>query len=92
MRKTVAFLILAVAMLFAATVRADRPPTDKTLLFPTATAAKNHCPNDTLVWLNPKNRVYYFNGQQKFGKTKGGAFVCKQDADKMGEKANRSGH
>lgn len=47
-------------------------------------AAKAHCPDDTVVWLNTTAKVYHLAGTRYYGKTKKGAYSCKQDADHRG--------
>lgn len=39
-------------------------------LFKTEATAQQHCPKDTVVWLNTKSGVYYFKGQRWYGATK----------------------
>ncbi len=47
-------------------------------------SAKAHCPTDTVVWLNTAAKVYHLPGTRYYGKTKKGAYSCKQDADHRG--------
>ena len=60
-------------------------------LFSTEQAAQQHCPADTVVWLNTKSSVYHFKGQRWYAATKQGAFVCKKEADAAGTRATRNG-
>jgi hypothetical protein len=53
--------------------------------------AKQHCPNDTVVWLNTKTGVYHFKGERWYGATKGGVYECRRDADAEGDRATRNG-
>lgn len=50
--------------------------------------AQQHCPNDTVVWLNTATNIYHFKGRMFYGVTKDGAFVCKKEADKAGDLAD----
>ncbi|HEV2563394.1 MAG TPA: hypothetical protein VGT78_14755 [Rhizomicrobium sp.] len=59
--------------------------------FSTEQQAQQHCPNDTIVWLNLRTGVYHFRGERWYGMTKNGTFVCKQEADQAGDRATRNG-
>jgi hypothetical protein len=49
--------------------------------FPSEQAAKQHCPNDTVVWVNKKTGVYHLKGERWYGVTKEGAYECRKEAD-----------
>jgi hypothetical protein len=53
--------------------------------------AKQHCPTDTVVWLNIPTHIYHFKGMRWYGNTKGGAYVCRKEADAEGDRATRNG-
>jgi hypothetical protein len=53
--------------------------------------AKQHCPADTVVWLNVPTRVYHFKGMRWYGNTKSGAYVCRKEADAEGDRATKNG-
>jgi hypothetical protein len=55
--------------------------------FPTQKEAEQHCPGDLVVWLDLPSRTYYFRGQQRYGATKGGAYVCRDEAKGGGMRA-----
>jgi hypothetical protein len=55
--------------------------------FPTQKEAEQHCPADLVVWLDLPSRTYYFRGQQRYGSTKGGAYVCRDEAKGGGMRA-----
>jgi len=59
--------------------------------FPTEQQALQHCPNDTVVWLNLPTGIYHFKGERWYGMTKSGAFVCQKEADQAGDRATRNG-
>ena len=59
--------------------------------FQTKQQAQEHCPQDTVVWLNTNSGVYHFQGQRWYGNTKSGAYVCEKDADRGGDRATRNG-
>jgi hypothetical protein len=45
--------------------------------------AQNHCPTDTVVWVDNRSQVYNTSEERWYGRTIG-AFVCKRDAEKAG--------
>ncbi|MBE0531773.1 MAG: hypothetical protein IH626_13165 [Rhodospirillales bacterium] len=49
--------------------------------------AKDHCPADTVVWVNRRSPVYNLSAERWYGRTAGGSFVCKTDAEKAGYRA-----
>jgi len=59
-------------------------------LFDTEQAALQHCPNDTVVWLNVLTGVYHLQGERWYGNTKHGAYVCKTEADQAGDRETRN--
>ena len=59
--------------------------------FPTAAQAQQHCPGDTVVWLNLPSGVYHFRGERWYGRTKSGAYVCQRGPDAAGIRAMRNG-
>jgi len=60
-------------------------------LFATETAAQQHCPNDTVVWLNTRTGIYHEKGMRWYGRTKSGAYVCRKEADAAGDRDTRNG-
>ena len=58
--------------------------------FPTAQEAQQHCPDDLIVWLDKPTRTYHYRGQRWYGATKGGAYVCRNEAVRAGMRATRS--
>lgn len=84
----VLFVLLAGATpCAAASAQADNPLP----YFRSETAAQTHCPADHVVWLNLPTGIYHFKGQRWYGHTRTGAYVCRKDADKMGDRATRNG-
>jgi len=59
--------------------------------FSTEDQAQQHCPNDTVVWLNVPSRIYHFKDQRWYGATRLGAYVCQREADQAGNRATRNG-
>lgn len=89
--KRLVFLLIILSSLMGNVALADSRPTAQLVLFPTEQQAQQHCPKDTVVWLNTPTGVYHFKGQRWYANTKSGAFVCQQEADKAGDRATRNG-
>jgi hypothetical protein len=53
--------------------------------------AQQHCPQDTVVWVNTQTGVYHFKGQRWYGNTKTGAYECRTEANGEGDRATRNG-
>ena len=56
--------------------------------FPSEAEAQQHCPRDTVVWLNLPTGIYHYKGQRWYGNTSPGAFVCRSEADQAGDRAS----
>ena len=48
--------------------------------YTTETLARVHCPIDTVVWANTRSNIYHFRGDNNYGTTKRGAYMCERDA------------
>jgi hypothetical protein len=48
--------------------------------YSTETMARVHCPTDTVVWANTRSDIYHFRGDNNYGTTKRGAYMCERDA------------
>lgn len=53
--------------------------------------AQQHCPHDTIVWLNLPSRVYYLKGQRAYGRGQQSAYACKAEADGAGARSALNG-
>jgi len=53
--------------------------------FTTETAALAHC-KTTVIWANPKAKIYYTQASAGFGKAQPGVYACVRDAIKAGFK------
>jgi hypothetical protein len=69
---------LALAMALAVLMSIDARAT--LTLFRYEDRAQQHCPADTVVWLDFKKRKYYFSSQKLYGDGVNGSFVCLQEA------------
>jgi hypothetical protein len=67
------------------------PPSYAQTTYPSEQQAQQHCPRDTVVWLNLPTGIYHFKGERWYGTTKHGAFVCQKEADQAGDRATRNG-
>jgi hypothetical protein len=59
--------------------------------FDTESQAQQHCPRDTVVWLNLPTMIWHYKGQRWYGNTKHGAYVCEKEAATGGARATRNG-
>jgi hypothetical protein len=66
--------------------QASLPP-----LFDTEGAAQAHCPKDVVVWLNIPSGIYHYKGERWYGRTKHGAYTCKKEAIRAGDRASENG-
>ena len=53
--------------------------------------AQQHCPKDTVVWLNLPTMIWHYKGQRWYGRTKSGTYVCEKEAAAAGARATRNG-
>ena len=53
--------------------------------------APKHCPSDIVVWVNLPTGIFHYKGQRWYGMTKNGAYLCKQEAVKEGDRPSRNG-
>ena len=59
--------------------------------FSTEAAARQHCPHDTVVWLNLPTMIWHYKGQRWYANTKHGAYVCQKEAAVDGARATHNG-
>lgn len=75
-----------VPLLLVAPVRASEPLD----LFNSEAAARTHCGDDTVVWLDVPANAYSFKGQRGYGgSSRRGGYTCRNDADHAGNRARR---
>jgi hypothetical protein len=90
-RTVLALVVLAVGWSLASPAYTADPHGAAIALFPSEIKAQQHCPGDTVVWLNTPTSIYHFKGERWYGRTKHGAFVCEREADEAGDRATRNG-
>jgi hypothetical protein len=58
--------------------------------FATEGEAKASCPNDAVVWVNQKSKIYHTNNSRSYGSTKLGAYMCEKDSAAAGFRAPKT--
>jgi hypothetical protein len=53
--------------------------------------AKQHCPADTVIWLNLPTMIWHYKGQRWYARTKHGAFACEKEAAASGARGTKNG-
>src|SRR4029077_8405404 len=64
------------------------PPVGNEL--PTEAETADHCPSDTVVWVNLNSKIYHFSGTKDYGTTKHGAYMCERDTAASGMRAAKN--
>ena len=67
------------------------PATNGLQEFASESAAKAHCPSDTVVWLNTNSGIWHEKGMRWYGATREGAYVCRKEAAVAGDRDTRNG-
>ncbi|MGI4747986.1 MAG: hypothetical protein ACRYFY_18385 [Janthinobacterium lividum] len=49
------------------------------------------CPNDRIVWVNTRTKIYHLEGERWFGRTKQGQFECEKAAKREGDRETENG-
>ena len=71
----------------AAPSTSPSPPSNR---FSTESAAKAHCPDDTVVWVaSTRTRFYHLSGERSYGRSRRGAYMCLKDAQSAGMRQYR---
>lgn len=83
-------IVLALALVLLWPPPSLTAPTAPLASFPTEKEAQEHCQGGLVVWLDVPSKVYYYRGQQRYGATAGGAYVCRDEAKSAGMRATRS--
>jgi hypothetical protein len=60
-------------------------------LFRSSAQAQQHCPNDTVVWLDFDRRIYYVPGQRQYSRGRTATFVCREEARRSGNRRSLLG-
>jgi hypothetical protein len=59
--------------------------------FTDVTKAQQHCPKDTVVWLNLPTMIWHYKGQRWYANTIHGAYACEKEAGVAGARPTRNG-
>jgi len=73
----------AVALLALALLSACAHPPPVVMAFRTEQQALQHCPDDTIVWLDALTGNYYLKGSGSYGRNTG-RYACRSEADSAG--------
>jgi hypothetical protein len=49
--------------------------------------AKEHCPKDTVVWVDPQSGGYHLNSSPSYGHAGTGRYACRREAELAGMRA-----
>ena len=55
--------------------------------FRTEQQAQEHCPTDTVVWVDPQTGEYYLNTSPSYGHAGTGRYACRREAELAGMRA-----
>jgi hypothetical protein len=89
-KKYFPFFLLLIVLLFTNQITLAYADEGLTL-FQQEEVAQKHCPNDEVVWLNLPTGIWHTKYQRWYGRTKSGAYVCKQEAAAAGDRASLNG-
>jgi hypothetical protein len=78
----VVWVFVAAAVALASASCGHPPPL--LVAFRTEQQAQQHCPGDTVVWLDIENAAYYLKGHGSYGGTATGRYACQGEADAAG--------
>lgn len=53
--------------------------------------AQQHCPRDTVVWLNLPTMIWHYKGQRWYARTQHGAYACAKEAGASGARGTKNG-
>ena len=76
-------LLTALPLAFAACAQAP----EVLVAFRTEQQAREHCPKDTVVWVDPQTGEYYLNTSPSYGHAGTGRYACRREAELAGMRA-----
>ena len=80
-------LVVSTSLLFLVSVVAlaqdAKPPRGHLVVFRIEQSAREHCPNDRIVWANTTSHTLHLRGDNHFAHTRGG-FACEEQAHAHG--------
>jgi hypothetical protein len=76
-------LLASLPLAFAACAHAP----EVLVAFRTEQQAQEHCPKDTVVWVDPQSGGYYLNTSPSYGHAGTGRYACRREAELAGMRA-----
>ena len=76
------FELLALALALSCTACGHSPGI--LIAFQTEQQAQEHCPRDTVVWVDPQSGIYYLKGTSSYRRAGPGRYACRSDAEGAG--------
>jgi len=73
-------LVAVLPLAFAACAHAP----EVLVAFRTEQQAQEHCPKDTVVWVDPQSGGYYLNTSPSYGNAGAGRYACRREAQSAG--------
>ena len=55
--------------------------------FRTEQQAQEHCPKDSVVWLDPQSGLFELKGHGSYGLSVAGRYACRSEAERAGMRA-----
>ena len=74
--------VLLAALPLACAACAQAP--EVLVAFRTEQQAQEHCPKDTVVWVDPQSSGYYLNTSPSYGHAGTGRYACRREAESAG--------
>jgi hypothetical protein len=76
-------LLAAVPLAFTACAQSP----EILVAFRTEEQAQEHCPKDTVVWVDPQTGGYHLNTSPSYGHAGAGRYACRREAELAGMRA-----
>jgi hypothetical protein len=80
--RSLGFLLIMVAVALSCAVCGQSPPV--LTAFRTELQAQQHCPSDTVVWVDPQSGMYQLKGHGSYGSSDAGRYACRGEAERAG--------
>jgi len=74
--------LLSIALALSCAACGGSPPVLTALR--TEQQAQEHCPKDTIVWLDPQSGMYQLKGHGSYGLSGAGRYACRSEAEGAG--------
>lgn len=76
------FQLLVLALTLTCTACAHSP--EILVAFRTEQQAQEHCPKDTVVWVDPQSGTYFLKESESYGRVGAGRYACRGEAESAG--------